>query len=344
MAGEMNPRERWGLLLIDEFPDRPPVYPLITSHSADIYGCGVDKYCTNGDILADSQLKAQEIYGHDGLSVFSDVGIIAEAMGSTYHISISEVPILNRPIIKDISAIGSLKVPDPGSSGRMPVYLKAIDKMYNAAGDYLPIFAYVPCPFTTAAGLRGVDEFLMDTIMEPAAVHDLLEISLQAAIRFCDECILAGALPILVDPLASGSVISRKTFSEFALSYNKRLISYLHRYDLDITLHICGDTSSIYDLIPETGADLFSLDQLDLSTAVNKIGDSLRLVGNLSPNKLLASSEMPIDHECSRIIENGISNKKGFVFSTGCEVPIRLDRSKLETFIRLGKDMRYDKK
>ena len=112
---------------------------------------------------------------------------------------------------------------------------------------------------------------------------------------------------------------------------------------MDITLHICGDTSSIYDLIPEIGADLFSLDQLDLSAAVEKIGGKIRLIGNLSPNKLLSSSESVIDNECSLIIKNGISNKKGFVFSTGCEVPIRIDRHKLESFIRLGKDMHYDK-
>ena len=93
MKGEMNPRERWGLLLIDEFPDRPPVYPLVTSHASSVYGCDLIKYCTDGKILAEAQLTAQRRYGHEGLSVFTDVGIIAEAMGSRYHIREFEVPI-----------------------------------------------------------------------------------------------------------------------------------------------------------------------------------------------------------------------------------------------------------
>lgn len=334
MAGRLNARERWGLLLIDETPDRPPVYPLITSHSATIYGCGIDKYCTDGKILADSQLKAQEVYGHDGLSVFSDVGIIAEAMGSTYHIREFDVPILNRPVMQSVSEVGKLSIPDPGSTGRMPVYLQAIDRLYNVAGDYLPIFVFIPCPFTSAAGLRGVDDFLMDTITEPQMVHDLLDISLQSAVRFCDECILAGALPVLVDPLASGSVISRRTFSQFALPYTSSLISHLHRYDLDITLHICGDTSLIYDLIPDSKADLFSFDQLDLQAAIDTMGETVRLMGNLAPYKLLPSIETSIHHECSQIIKTGITNPKGFVFSTGCEVPINCDINKLKALIR----------
>ncbi|MBT3234006.1 MAG: hypothetical protein HN356_14485 [Calditrichaeota bacterium] len=342
MAGEMNPRERWGLLLIDEFPDRPPVYPLVTSHASAVYGCDLISYCSDGKILAEAQLAAQRKYGHEGLSVFTDVGLIAEAMGSKYHLREFEVPILNRPIIEELSAIDKLKLPDPGGSGRLPVYLEAIEKLYQAKGDVLPVFAFVPAPFTTAAGLRGIEDFLVDTITEPEAAHQLLELSLEAAIKFCDECILCGALPMLVDPLASGSVISRRTFAEFALPYNRKLITHLHRYDLDVTLHICGETSSIVDLISDTGADLFSLDKLDIDIARSSIGDKVRLVGNLAPHNLMASSGVSIEDNCHHIIDSGIRNKKGFVISTGCEVPIRCQPEKLQKYIKLGKEARYE--
>jgi len=240
MPGEMNPRERWGLLLIDEFPDRPPVFPLITSHSAKIGGIDMIKYSTRGKLLAETQIKAQKRYGHDGLSVFTDVGIIAEAMGSKYSIREFDVPILEKPLIENISQIDDLIIPDPQNSGRLPVYLEAIDILFEQKGDVLPIFAYIPCPFTTSAGLRGTENFLMDTVLDPESAKKLLDISLKSAIEFCDACILAGALPIMVDPLASGSVISRKTYAEFAKPYQKAMIDYLHRYDLDITLHIWG--------------------------------------------------------------------------------------------------------
>jgi len=338
----MNARERWSLLLIDELPDRPPVWPLVTSHAAAVYGCDLVQYCTDGNVLAEAQLAAQRVYGHDALAVFTDVGIIAEAMGSRYHLREFDVPILDKPVVSDPDVLHKLTIPDPGSSGRLPVYLTAIEKLYTAMGDMLPVFAFIPSPFTTAAGLRGVDEFLMDTITAPEVARQLLELSLGAAIRFCDECILAGALPVLVDPLASGSVISQRTFKEFALSYNRRLIEYLHRYDLDITLHICGDTSSIVDLIIETDADLFSFDRLDVQAAVDTIGRQIRLVGNIPPNGLLSLSNLDIDAACGIALRHGIMNPKGFVLSTGCEVPIRCDRGKLQNMIDIGKRARYN--
>ena len=342
MNGKMNPRERWGLLLIDEFPDRPPVFPLVTSHSAKVQGINLIEYSTNGKLLAESQLTAQRKYNHDGLSVFTDVGIIAEAMGSKYHFREFDVPILDEPVIKDNAQIEALSAPDPGSTGRLPVYLEAIDRLYNAMGDILPVFAYIPCSFTTAAGLRGVEDFLMDTLISPESAHSLLEISLTAAIKFCDACILAGALPILVDPLASGSVISRRTYSEFAKPYQQRLIEYLHRYDLDITLHICGDTSGMLDLIPETGADLFSFDKVPVDAVSEAMGDRVRLVGNLPPHALLHSSELSVPDYTIDIIDKGLSNPKGLVISTGCEVPILCDDNKLNTMIKHGKSCSYD--
>ena len=339
--GGMNARERWGLLLIDELPDRPPVYPLVTSHAATVHKCDLISYCTDGKTLAEAQLDAQRFYGQDGLSVFTDVGIIAEAMGSRYHLREFDVPILDRAFVDDYGKIDKLKLPDPGTDGRLPVYPEAIERMYLAAGDILPIFAFIPCPFTTAAGLRGIDDFLMDTIMAPKAAHQLLELSLEAAIKFCDVCILAGGLPVLVDPLASGSVLSRKTFMDFAFPYEKRLIDYLHRYDLDITLHVCGDTSSIADRIPDTGADLFSFDKLDMSTAMNAMGERVRLVGNLPPHGLLSSSKLDIPKMSSDILETGLRNPKGFVLSTGCEIPVSCEAEKLHHLISIGKSASY---
>lgn len=342
MPGKMNPRERWGLLLIDEFPDRPPVYPLVTSHSARIHGIDLIKYSTDGKALAESQLTAQRRYGQDALSVFTDVGIIAEAMGSKYHLREFEVPILDEPLIKSPEMIVDLSIPDPLKDGRLPVYIEAIERLFEAKGDILPVFAFIPCSFTSSAGLRGVEDFLMDTVLNPEAAHALLRITLDAAVKFCDECILSGALPVLVDPLASGSVISRKTYREFALPYEKKLIDYLHRYDLDITLHICGDTSAYLDLIPSTGADLFSFDEVPVADCRCHMGDKVRLIGNLPPHGLLGSSKIPVAESAGLILAEGLKNPKGFVMSTGCEVPILADSRKLDLYIAEGCKSHYE--
>jgi len=109
-----------------------------------------------------------------------------------------------------------------------------------------------------------------------------------------------------------------------------------------ISLFISGDTSNILDLIPQTGADLFSFDLVQLEQVRNAMGEKVRLVGNLPPNELLDSSHVDVRQKTSTIISEGIVNPRGFVLSTGCEVPIQCNSEKLDMLIRLGKESAYN--
>lgn len=337
----MNPRERWSLLLIDEKSDRPPVWPLVTSFSATDEGIDLERYCREPEVLAGSQLRAEKKFGHEGLAVFTHVGVIAEAFGSVYQYSSERLPELDLPLIENLTQTSGLVVPNPKQDGLLPQYIEAMRILYDQAGDRLPVFAFIPCPFTTAAGLRGVSNLLMDLITDPEPIHEMLKICARACIELADAAMHVGALPVLVDPLASGSVISPRAFRAFALPYTKLVIDYLHRFDLDITLHICGDTSRILEPICETGADLLSFDLVDPGQIVREVGDKIRLVGNTPPSQLLSSSNQNIERNAVDIAKTLMDAPKGYVLSTGCEVPLHADRSRLNALIQSGKGLRY---
>ena len=165
-----------------------------------------------------------------------------------------------------------------------------------------------------------------------------MEKALAATIEFCYEIIDAGGLPIIVDPLASSSVISPKTYKEFALPYEQALIKFLHRYDFDVILHICGDTTPILDLLPETGADLVSLDRVDLSLTLEKLSKKLRIIGNFETAKMVFGSPELITQDVKRMVQKGTTAQKGYIASTGCEVPIRSPVENVKTFIRAAKE------
>jgi uroporphyrinogen decarboxylase len=334
----LNARQRLGLLLIDEVPDRVVVYPLITSHAAAVAGISVKRNCTDGKAMAQAQLAALKLYGHDAVSIFSDVALVAEALGSKLYFREDDVPILQQPALEDMAAWDSLRIPDPDSlAGRYGVYLQAIEICQRETGDVTPILAFIPAPFTTAALTRGPEDFLADTLMEPQACHGLLQMALQAGLNLADLCIEAGAIPMLVDPLASASVISPKSFGEFALPYLKRFSDHLHRSDFDVFLHICGRSEAILESVAQTGCDLFSCDHVPLSAARRKIGDAVRLIGNLRPADLLEDDAATIEQKVSAILKEGKDNAKGFILSTGCEVPIQTRRENIEAFIRAGR-------
>lgn len=334
----LNSRERFGLLVIDEKPDRCNIIPLITSHAAMVADIKLKKYYTNGETMAKAQIAALEEYGHDAISIFSEVGIIAEAMGSEFFYPNNDLPVLKKPALSKVG-IEELKIPDTKKEGRLPVYLEAIDYAYSAVGDKIPILAYVPAPFTTGMMLSDPNQFLLDTIKNPKRVKEIIELSLNAAIEFCHEIINVGGLPILVDPLASGSVISPKAYREFALPGEQGLIKFLHRYDFDVILHICGDTTPMLDLLPLTGADLISLDKVDLNLAIQKLAKIIRVIGNYDTSKIGFSSTGQISQEVREMVKNGIQAEKGYIAATGCEVPIQAPIENVKAFIAAAKEV-----
>jgi len=332
----LTPRERFGLLVIDEPQDRVPVYPLITAFSARTAGVPLRDYYTDGAAMARSQLVAQELYGIDFISLFSEVGLIAEALGSKFDYPEDDLPLLSRPKWVDLSSLDEAVV-DPLRDGRLRVYLDAIAYAYEARGDTVPILAYVPAPFTTAQHLVDQEAFLLGLLTDPDLVHRLLAYATRSIIRFCRAIIGAGGLPVVVDPLASGSVISAEHYREFALPGQAEVIRYLHRYDLDIVLHVCGDTDSTICLMPESGADLLSIDRIGVEAAIAGAGSRSRIVGNYDTSAILLSDPATIEREVAAMVEAGKKCPKGFVAATGCEVPLDTPPENVRAFVRAAK-------
>jgi uroporphyrinogen decarboxylase len=346
----LTPRERFGLLVIDEPQDRVPVFPLVTAHAARVAGIPIRDYYTDGMAMARSQLVAQEFYGTDFISFFSEVGLVAEALGSRFSYPDDDLPLLaepkwrelpgddgTRPETSDVSFM-SPATADPMKDGRLRVYLDAISYAYEARADTVPIIAYVPAPFTSAQQLVDQEAFLLGLLTEPERVRSLLAYATRSIIRFCRAIIGAGGLPILVDPLASGSVISADHFREFALPYEAEVIRYLHRYDLDIVLHICGDTNSIIHLMPESGADLLSIDRIGLEPAIAGAGDRCRIIGNFDTTAILLSQPQEIADSVAAMVLAGKPCPKGFVAATGCEVPVETPPENVRAFVRAAKE------
>ena len=337
----LTPRERFGLLVIDEAQDRVPVFPLVTAHAARVAGIPLRDYYTDGAAMARSQLVAQESYGTDFISFFSEVGLLAEALGSQYDYPDDDLPLLRRPKWGDLTALDDAVV-DPGRDGRLRVYIDAIDYAYEARGDTVPILAYVPAPFTTAQQLVDQEAFLLGLLTEPERVQDLLAYATRSITRFCRAIIGAGGLPILVDPLASGSVISAEHYREFALPSEAEVIRFLHRYDLDVVLHICGDTRATIGMMPESGAELLSVDRIDIPEAVAGAGRRCRIIGNYDTSAILLSDAATVEREVAAMVAAGRECPMGFVAATGCEVPVETPPENVRAFVRAAKQTGFN--
>jgi uroporphyrinogen decarboxylase len=87
-------------------------------------------------------------------------------------------------------------------------------------------------------------------------------------------------------------MVSRKTFEEFALPWLKKTFDWYKSKGLFTSLHICGDVTDRLDLLPESGADIMSLDyKVSMKRAAEILGDKIVIGGNANPAGVLMTGD-----------------------------------------------------
>lgn len=133
---------------------------------------GEEFYSKPEELIRWEAKKAYEI----GLDIpditFDCYNIEIEALGGEVKFFEDKAPELVEKPVNDKSDLLQLKPPDPYSDGRMPFVLELI-KAYEKTFSHFPRLN-VSAPFTLAANLRGVQQFLMDIVRDRSFVKDLL--------------------------------------------------------------------------------------------------------------------------------------------------------------------------
>ena len=179
-------------------------------------------------------------------------------------------------------------------------------------GSEVSVTGAVTGPFTNASFLIGAEQLVRLTLKNPPAVHRLCALSLETALRYSQAIIDADCAPSLTDAMSSCTVISPKQFQEFSLPYLKQLIDYIHSRGRAVTLHICGKTSKIWELMVAAGADCISIDNdADLLKAKQMIGDRVRLMGNVRPSEVMLRAIRPLCDSGARLCSQGARQLQG---------------------------------
>jgi uroporphyrinogen decarboxylase len=167
------------------------------------------------------------------------------------------------------------------------VYVEAIRTAIAEVGDEVFATCCLVAPFTTAACLRGTDQIARDLYRNKELAHRLLRMSLDVSKDLVDAVVETGGIPIIVDPVATGSVLGERQFREFALPYLQELHAHISGRGVPPMLHICGRTSRILDAMLESGAVLLSLDDIPMAEARDRAGSHVALMGNVRPAQTL---------------------------------------------------------
>ena len=312
----------------------PAVFPLVVcDHAARRAGVNVRDAAGDAELLAHTSYTAYKAYSYDLMMVFIDTVVEAEAMGCR----------IERP--EDDNAFyvgpprGRIKPADPEKGGRMPVVLRAIGRLRDRCADSVPILGSLKGPFSLASFLAGFEEFLEWTIVDKPRAHETLKLALANQLDYASAIVRAGGVPFIGDPVASGSLVSPEVFHEFCLPYLTQLVRHIHRHGVWTGLHVCGNTARIIADLAATGADVLSLDEVDLSEVRRELGPQAVLMGNVStelvrtgrPGQVLAAARACLGAAGPRL-----------VLSTACDVPADAPEENVRAIVEAGRSDRSD--
>ena len=329
----MNSRERVLKALALQRSDRVPVVPFIISFAAEYAKVRFIDYATSPSVLAKSQVAVARRFQIDAVYVDSDPVIEIEAMGARVHYPEDESAVALEPALKAPEDVRSLRVPDPEKDGRLPVWLSAIEILKEMVGKEFAVFANINGPFAAAAQLLGILETAKRMRRSPSSLFELLDLTTQTIVDFMKAEIRAGADAIILgDPMSSTSVISPKEFEQFSSPYIRQVI---HQAEgKPVILHICGDTTRVIDKMVETGATYLELDSnVDLAEVRRKFGNTVGLIGNVSPTLLLTGTQEAVEESCRKAIQAG-GLTGTYILGTGCELPKNTPHANLDTMVR----------
>lgn len=219
--------------------------------------------------------------------------------------------------------------------------LKQSRNVKKLVGDRKYLLGDIAGPFTMAAVMVGVQDFIMLIMDEPELVEQLLDFTTEVSSQMfkllhengCDI-----ALP--AEPVASGSMISGEMFEEWAIPSLKKLKDSLPEYKYFFT-HVCGASLARVKPLRDAGINAFSGDYLvDLDNALTDADNKLVIMGNINPAGVLltGSADEIYKEACERI---KTANGRGHILATGCDMTADTPLENVKMLVKACKDLAF---
>jgi uroporphyrinogen decarboxylase len=320
--------------------DRVPVVPQMFYAASKIIGLTFEGAMNDAEKMARALLAGRRTFGYDGVYAdWESFTLITELFGCETYFKSGMIPMVYSSVIRDRDDLDRIRSVDPERDGRLPAHLKTIEIIKKELGGDAPIFTRAVAPFTLASLLRGTNDFLRDIIRDPELVNDIMEKVLPFVESLIASKIERGAdIIVIVDPIASGSLISRQMFKDFSFPFIKDLVKKIDEKGAIPSLHICGDSSSLIDLMIETDARILELDhQVDIAKI--KREKDICVQGNMNPPDLITKRPEQIFEEARKLIED-VGNR-GFILSTGCDVPYNASLENIKSMVDASHSVKF---
>jgi len=318
-------------------PGRVPVVPLVGLVSSRLSNYSLKELVHDADKQIESQLGMLENFGYDGVITCMDLTVEAEMLGADVEFKDAEFPYVKQHPFGNAEGIYDLAFEDIESS-RLGVFIDSIRGLADAVGETHLVSSYVIGPFTLAGHLIGMNGLMELTIEDPDTAKEIVSHCEKILRPYIEAQIQAGSHNVIVlEPTASTSIISPRFFEMYALQNLQKINTMIHEKESLATLHICGHTTPILELMVRTRADALSLDSaVSLNVARERIDPKATIIGNVDTSTMLTGTPDEVAQESMQCIEDTNATEGGFILSTGCDVPIEIPLENLRAHVNVA--------
>jgi uroporphyrinogen decarboxylase len=318
---------------------RRPVVPLMGYPGLQLTGTTIKQNQFNHLVQFQSLSRLYDRFRPDAMFFMMDLSVEASALGLPVRFPLEETPSVEFHPVQTLSDLETFKKIDILGDGRVMVYLETLRHMKVAFP--CPVGGYVIGPLTLAGLLAGANELAIKSLLEPEFFRALLEFSFQVVMRYASALKDEGADMIMVlEPTAV--IFSPRQFREHLTPLYREMVGVFD--DIEIILHVCGNTTHLLREMSDSGVAGLSLDSMvSFPEAASVVGEDLILIGNISPVEMLQGTPQEIYIETYRLLE-AMRDFPLFVLSSGCDLPQDVPMANIEAFFKAGRDWKREVK
>lgn len=285
------------------------------------------------------RLRRFDRYPEDADILFIEP-VVPEIMGLSWPL-LAEGALDNRPVIDDWSKLDEFidKLPDPENDVQMDALVDKAARI-RAEDRYL-LFGWWRLFFERPWGIRGMQNLLMDYLLEPQQVLRLHDALCDLYLRYLERAVrdLKPDGFWTSDDLGHQTQLfmSPDTFRTLIKPYYRRIGDMLAANDLHWWLHSCGNNTAILDDLIETGVDVFHPVQkgtMDYETVAAQYGDRITfLVGFDVQHMLPEGTPDQVRKEVRLIIDTFDRPEGGMCLAAGNGILPGIPLENIETFL-----------
>ena len=212
---KMTPRERVSRCMRGLKPDRLPIVVINSNTFMCLYyGVSVEEYVSNPEVCAEVNIKFIEEFEVDcdiiatGYILYGagpELGVKWEFAGNNFP-GFVDVP------IKSEKDLDNFRLPSE-PSGYFKTYLQAITRIVDTLGNDYHLKASFLGPFSLVCFLHGIEETLMDMIMNPAFFQKCMRLGTELSVLSGKRLLSTGLrYPILNEIFLSPGIMNPNTY------------------------------------------------------------------------------------------------------------------------------------